>query len=89
MKELGFETMLGRDLFDERLCRFVQGFHCHGKMYPILMLSQNSMATVNLNPNTRRWKVHGLQRRLGLVPQVTHLQNSIPINTSSKERTQT
>ena len=35
MSERGFETTLNLDLSDERLCRFVPGFHCHGKMCSI------------------------------------------------------
>jgi len=50
------ETMLNRDSFFGRLCRFVLIFHCRGKMYSISTWSLNSTAKINttllLNGNT-------------------------------------
>ena len=76
------ETMLNRDLFFERLCRFVLIFHCHGKMYSILTWSMNSTAKIN----TRLYwtEIHDPQHHSDPVQQATHSRNSTINNTHAR-----
>jgi hypothetical protein len=73
--------MLDLDSFDVHLCRFVQEYHYHGKMCPILSLLMNSKATIQLR---KRNQIHGLHYRLGRAQQAIRLRNSIVIGSSQR-----